>query len=341
MKYYLAPMEGITGYIYRKTYHSLFPSFDKYMTPFLAPKQGKKLSGRDKREILPENNQGMEVIPQILTNQAEDFVRTARELAGYGYKEVNLNLGCPSGTVVSKKKGAGLLGEPEMLKRLLEGIFDALNAKAAAGTTIEISIKTRLGMEDAEEFGPLLEIYHDYPLKELIVHPRVREDYYANRPNWDAFAMAQRLSFCPVIYNGDLFCVEDVEAFQKRFPQTDGLMLGRGILSNPALLRQLLGGPALSASELEEFLGRLADEYGHVLSGERDVLFKMKELWFYLIRLFPDSSRQLKQIRKAQRLTEYEAAVASLLSDWEGVPKTGKGRLHDGGEEEEKGDGAV
>ncbi len=167
MKYYLAPMEGITGYIYRKTYHSLFPSFDKYMTPFLAPKQGKKLSGRDKGEILPENNQGMEVIPQILTNQAEDFVRTARELAGYGYKEVNLNLGCPSGTVVSKKKGAGLLGEPEMLKRLLEGIFDALNAKAAAGTTIEISIKTRLGMEDAEEFGPLLEIYHDYPLKEL------------------------------------------------------------------------------------------------------------------------------------------------------------------------------
>ncbi len=119
--------------------------------------------------------------------------------------------------------------------------------------------------------------------------------------------MAQRLSSCPVIYNGDLFCVEDVEAFQKRFPQTDGLMLGRGILSNPALLRQLLGGPALSASELEEFLGRLADEYGHVLSGERDVLFKMKELWFYLIRLFPDSSRQLKQIRKAQRLTEYEA----------------------------------
>ena len=153
--------------------------------------------------------------------------------------------------------------------------------------------------------------------------------------------MAQRLSSCPVIYNGDLFCVEDVEAFQKRFPQTDGLMLGRGVLSNPALLRQLLGGPALSASELEEFLGRLADEYGHVLSGERDVLFKMKELWFYLIRLFPDSSRQLKQIRKAQRLTEYEAAVASLLSDWEGVPETGKGRLHDGGEEEEKGDGAV
>lgn len=178
---------------------------------------------------------------------------------------------------------------------------------------MEISVKTRLGMEEAEEFLPLMELYRRYPLKELIIHPRVREDYYANRPDWDAFERA--LSGCPfpVVYNGDLFTVEDAARFQECFPQVDAVMLGRGAVADPSLIRQLRGGEALSGGELGDFLDRLAADYREVLSGERDVLFKLKELWFYLGRLFPEEGTELKKIRKAQSLPEYRAAVRNLL----------------------------
>ena len=313
MQYYLAPMEGITGYIYRRAQHALFPAFDKYFSPFLTPRPKKTFNAREVKDILPENNEGMVLVPQILTNRAEDFIRAAEKLLEYGYHEVNLNLGCPSGTVVSKGKGAGFLGQPRLLEAFLEEIFSAFPAPADGESRMEISIKTRLGMEEAEEFLPLMEIYRRYPLKELIIHPRVREDYYANRPDWDAFERA--LSGCPfpVVYNGDLFTVEDVARFQERFPQVVRVMLGRGAVADPSLIRQLKGGEALSGKELGDFLDRLAADYGEVLSGERDVLFKLKELWFYLGRLFPEGGTERKKIRKAQSLSEYRAAVRNLL----------------------------
>ena len=313
MQYYLAPMEGITGYIYRRAQHALFPAFDKYFSPFLAQRPKKTFNSREVKDILPENNEGMVLVPQILTNRAEDFIRAAKKLLEYGYHEVNLNLGCPSGTVVSKGKGAGFLGQPQLLEAFLEEIFSAFPVPADGESRMEISIKTRLGMEEAEEFLPLMELYRRYPLKELIVHPRVREDYYANRPDWDAFEQALSESPFPVVYNGDLFTVEDMARFQERFPQVDRVMLGRGAVADPSLIRQLRGGEALSGKELGDFLDRLAADYGEVLSGERDVLFKLKELWFYLGRLFPEGGTELKKIRKAQSLSEYRAAVRNLL----------------------------
>ena len=158
-----------------------------------------------------------------------------------------------------------------------------------------------------------MELYRGYPLKELIIHPRVREDYYANRPDWDAFERALAGCPFPVVYNGDLFTVEDVARFQERFPQVDAVMLGRGAVADPSLIRQLRGGEALSGGELGDFMDRLAADYREVLSGERDVLFKLKELWFYLGRLFPGGGTELKKIRKAQSLPEYRAAVRNLL----------------------------
>ena len=204
MKIYAAPMEGVTGYVYRNAHRHYFQGIDKYYTPFLTPKKGKGWTSREKNDIAPEHNRNMTVVPQILTNQAEDFVRMAEKLADCGYEEINLNLGCPSGTVVSKGKGAGFLARPQMLEAFLEEIFSAFPVLADGKSRMEISIKTRLGMEEAEEFLPLMEMYRRYPLKELIIHPRVREDYYANRPDWDAFERA--LSGCPfpVVYNGDL-----------------------------------------------------------------------------------------------------------------------------------------
>ena len=176
MKYYFAPMEGITGYIYRNVHHRFFPGMDKYFSPFISPGTKKTMTPKELRDILPENNQDYTLIPQILTNRSGDFLRLCRDLKEYGYKEVNLNLGCPSGTVVAKKKGAGFLEYPNELDRFLEEIF--------AGTDLKISIKTRIGKDDPEEFEKLLEIYNKYPLEELIIHPRVQTDYYKNSLIW-------------------------------------------------------------------------------------------------------------------------------------------------------------
>ena len=179
MRYYLAPMEGITNWVFRSAYHSCFRQMDKYFTPFLVPHVNKDFNTKEKNEIVPEHNQGQKLVPQILTKNAEDFVRTANILKEYGYQEVNLNLGCPSGTVVSKGRGAGFLEDPEELDRFFDAVFSELGMK--------ISVKTRIGLHKPEEFEDLLEVYNRYPLEELIIHPRVRHDFYNNHPNMEVF----------------------------------------------------------------------------------------------------------------------------------------------------------
>ncbi len=305
MRFYLAPMEGITGYIYRRAQHSCFPAFDKYFTPFLSPKQDKTLNAKERRDVLPENNPGMVLVPQILTNRAEDFLRTAEELADYGYREVNLNLGCPSPTVVTKGKGAGALADTDRLKRLLDGIFGK--------TGLEISIKTRLGMYEEEEWGELLELYCQYPIKELIVHARVREDYYGGSPRLEAFSHALERVGEDCVYNGDIFTEKDMERLKQRFPGLTAVMLGRGALADPGLLGRMKGEAGISIRQLQTFLSALSRDYRAIYSGERDVLFRMKELWAYLEWSFPGAEKQMKAIRKAQRLADYEEAVRRLL----------------------------
>ena len=182
MRRYAAPMEGITGYVYRNAHHRVFGGVDRYFTPFLSPGKKRGLRSRELNDVLPEHNEGVPVVPQILTNDWEDFLHTAEILREFGYEEVNLNLGCPSGTVAAKKRGAGFLGYPEELDLFLGRIFD--------GTDMGISVKTRIGVERPEEFERLLAIYRKYPLRELIVHPRVLRDGYANTPDLPAFLQA-------------------------------------------------------------------------------------------------------------------------------------------------------
>ena len=206
MKIYLAPLEGITNYVYRKALFTCFDGFDKYFIPFIRAKQNLNLSGREKKDISPENNSGMYTVPQILTRNADDFLRTANQLKEYGYQEVNLNLGCPSKTVVTKGCGAGFLARPEELEQFLDRIFSK--------TDMKISVKTRLGMENAEEFPRLMEIYNRFPMEELIIHPRVQTDYYKNTPRMESFLNALEKSKNPVVYNGDIF---NKEKYQQVF----------------------------------------------------------------------------------------------------------------------------
>ena len=309
MKYYLAPMEGVTGYIFRKTQHKFFPAADKYFTPFINPHTTRELNTREKKEILPENNEGMYTVPQILTNKAEDFVRVAKVLQEYGYQEVNLNLGCPSGTVVSKKKGAGFLEYPFQIDAFLDQVFTELDMK--------ISVKTRLGMFEADEFDQLLSVYNKYPLHELIIHPRVRTDYYKGKVDLDTFQKALENSKNPVCYNGDIFTKEDYEIWTERFPEVEAVMIGRGMVANPCLMGELRQGEGIKKEQLREFHDKLLEEYVALQIGDRNVLFKMKELWHYWIGMFEDTKKLEKQIKKAQNVENYKAAVNTLFQQRE------------------------
>lgn len=305
MKYYLAPLEGITSYVYRNAYHQYFHSMDKYFTPFIVPHKEKKFSTREKKELTPENNQGLFVVPQLLTNNAEDFLKTAKDITAFGYDEINLNLGCPSGTVVSKKKGAGFLAFPEELDAFLYEIFEK--------TDYDISIKTRIGKENPDEFYKLLEIYNKYQIKELIIHPRVQKDMYKNVPNWDMYELAYRESKNPLCYNGDIFTVENAVTFMKRFPEADTMMLGRGIIANPALVNQMEQEDADLRNKLRGFHDMIYEEYRKISSGDKNVLFKMKELWFYMGNQFVGSEKLMKKIKKSEKLKDYENVVRILF----------------------------
>ncbi|BCJ94258.1 tRNA-dihydrouridine synthase [Anaerocolumna cellulosilytica] len=308
MKYYFAPMEGPTGYIYRRLHKKHFHHIDKYFSPFIVANQ-KGIKNRELKDILPENNQGVVLIPQILAGHAADFIQTAKDIRDLGYQEINLNLGCPSGTVVSKGRGSGFLAKTAELDHFLEEIFTAAVTK--------ISVKTRLGKEHPEEFYKLIEIFNKYPIEELIIHPRIQKDFYDNTPNLLIFKEGLNLSKNAVCYNGDLFTVKDCNVFSADFPEVHCLMLGRGLIANPGLIGELKSGVTLQKDVLKAFHDEIYEEYKGILFGDRNILFKMKELWNYMITIFSDYKKYGKKIRKAEKLRDYEEVVTRLFSEQE------------------------
>ncbi len=305
IKLYAAPMEGLTGYIWRRAQREMFGGVDKYFTPFLSPNGNLTFQ----RKELDEVTQGeRDTVPQLLTNRGDYFVWAARELYAMGYREVNFNLGCPSGTVTAKHKGAGLLAYPEELERCLDEIFGAL-------PEMRVSIKTRIGKSDPSEWPRLLDIYARYPVAELIVHPRLQKEFYRGAVHRDAFDAALASRREAPVYNGDLFTAADVEAFCRQYPQVDAVMVGRGLIADPALGRRLRGGAPASRQELTAFHDRLLADYRQRLSGDTPVLHRMRELWNYLSGSFEGTERELKAIRKAKTVAEYLPAAQRLLRD--------------------------
>jgi tRNA-dihydrouridine synthase len=307
MKYYFAPLEGVTGYIYRNAYQTYFGQIDKYFTPFISPTSNIGFTSRELNDILPEHNQGLSVVPQILANNAEYFLRTVSELTKFGYDEVNLNLGCPSGTVVAKYKGSGFLAQRKQLDEFLEDVFSKASTK--------ISIKTRIGKDSPDEFYELIEIFNKYPLEELIIHPRIQTDFYKNKPNMAVFKDALALSKNPVCYNGDIFNEADYKKLAEMYPSLDAVMLGRGLIANPALMVEIKNNPVIDKTVLKAFHDEVYAGYQEILSGDRNVLFKMKEFWFYMIHLFAKSDKYAKEIRKSERLKDYEAVISRLFQE--------------------------
>ena len=307
MNFYFAPMEGLTGYIYRNAHNAFFNKIDKYFSPFIVANQSDSFKTRELNDILPENNQGLILIPQLLTNNAKDFIHTSKKIKQLGYNEINLNLGCPSGTVVSKNRGAGFLSKREELNVFLEEIFSE--------ATTKISVKTRIGKDQPEEFYELIEIFNQYPIEELIIHPRTQKDFYNNKPNLKIFKDALILSKNPVCYNGDIRTVKDYKEFSTDFPSVETLMIGRGLLANPGLISDIESNTKLEKKLLKDFHDKIYEDYKGILFGDRNVLFKMKELWFYMMPMFSDNAKYAKKIRKSERLHDYDEAVLSLFRE--------------------------
>jgi tRNA-dihydrouridine synthase len=303
--FYLAPLEGITGYIVRGAFFHHFPYIDKYFTPFIPA--AKRMNKKILRDLSPEKNEGIALVPQLIGNRADEILMMTEQLRELGFEEVNLNFGCPSGTVVAKKRGAGFLGCPEELDRLL----DEVCAKAK----VRISVKTRIGLDSEEEWEKLCGIYAKYPLAELIIHPRLQKDYYKNKPRMEAFAMAvEQVKNAPLCYNGDINTVADYEAIVRQFPSVDRVMIGRGLLADPGLVGEIQGFPAADKKQLRAFHDEILEGCISIFSGERDVVFHMKEIWFYLTTRFPERDKRLKQIQKCQSMAEYRLIVQQIFS---------------------------
>lgn len=305
MKFYLAPMEGITGHIYRNSYEKYFHNIDKYFTPFIVPNQSVSLKTKELKDLLPQNNKGLNIVPQILTNNAEGFILTANKIKQLGYEEINLNLGCPAGTVVSKKRGSGFLAYPEELDKFLDEIYKIDNMK--------ISIKTRLGKERADEFYKLIEIYNKYPLEELIIHPRTREDFYGNTPNLEVFKDALKLSKHSICYNGDIFTLNSYNKIINEFPEVNKVMLGRGILANPGLIGEIKNNEFANKEIIKMFHDEIFENYTILLNEDKNAMYRMKELWGYMSHIFTNNKKYYKKIKKAQKVIDYKNAVNSLF----------------------------
>lgn len=301
-----APMEGLTGHVYRRVHRAFFPQADKYYAPFIAPDSKGFFKISRLRDILPENNSSLPLVPQVLSNDAEAFLHVARQFADLGYEEVNLNLGCPSATVVSKHKGAAMLRETDAL--------DAFLADVYARTPIAVSVKTRLGFSATEEISGLMEIFARYPICELTVHARDRAGMYRSVPDLDAFARALAPGRFPVVYNGNIFTVEDQRRVAGRFPSLAGVMLGRGAIANPALFRTIRGGEELCVKELREFHDALIEAYLASGLSAPFTVCKMKELWFYFHTLFPDCGRPYKALTKARDLPQLRSCADAVFS---------------------------
>ena len=300
MRYEFAPLEGLTDSLYRRLHHSYFPGVDRYFTPFLSPTIHRRLTHREERELPPAESLDFTVVPQILSKVPEDFLWAAEQCQQRGYSEVNLNLGCPSGTVVSKGKGSGLLANPDGLQAFLDEIFSK--------TPLPVSIKTRIGITEPDEFPRLLEIYNRYPLSSLIIHPRTRKAFYKGSVHMDVFEECLRHSKNPVCYNGNVCSLSQIKALESKYPQLEGIMIGRGLIGDPGMLT-----PGATVTQLEAFCNTLLEVYTAEFGGPRNAMFRMKEHWGYLLHHFEGNEKLGKRLRKTTDLQEYKDITAAIF----------------------------
>ena len=300
MNYYFAPMEGLTDSIYRREHHRFFGGVDRYYMPFFSPTVHRTLPPREVRELPRADTLPFCAVPQVLTKDAGDFLWAAEVVRDLGYEEINLNIGCPSGTVVAKGKGSGMLRDLDALAQFFDSIFSA--------SPLPVSIKTRIGLETADEFPAILDLYNRYPIRELTIHPRVRKAFYDGAVQREWFSYAAAHSRIPLCYNGDIRSLSDMGSLQREYPGLDAVMIGRGLIADPGML---CGGT--DPGMLEAFMNALMDDYEVAFASCRNALFRMKENWAHLHDRFQGSEKLWKKMRKTTDGAEFRRLSSELL----------------------------
>ncbi len=307
---YLAPIRGITDALFREIFSRHFKGIDMAVAPFINP-QGKSFFTRKLlKDVLPENNHNLAIIPQLLHTTPEPFLLLAKRLQDLGYTRINWNLGCPAPMVIKKKRGSGLLPYPEDIIRFLDEVIPKLN--------IELSIKTRIGYFNNEEIYALLPQLNDYPLAEIIIHARLGRQMYKGKPDIQSFTNCLHLTRHPVIYNGDITDARIFTNLKEQFPDIKGWMIGRGVLSNPTLAEEIkqlkLQSEKSRMKRYRAYHDELYHRYGERLEGTSHLLGRMKLIWSYLIHSFPGGEKEFKKIKKSRTRKQYLSVVDNLLN---------------------------
>lgn len=305
MKVYAAPLQGLTEAPWRNAHQELFGGIDAYYTPFVRIERG-EFRNKDVRDITPENNSVSRLVPQLIASAPAELARLVELFMEKGYREADINMGCPFPLIAGKHKGSGILPYPQEVKALLDEL--------AHYPEMQFSVKMRLGWESADEWRALLPLLNAAPLQRITLHPRIGKQQYKGEVDRESFAAFYRECGHPLVYNGDVLAVEDIRQLEESFPHLEGVMLGRGLLANPALAMEYKEGVSPAQEVLYNKVGilhaRLFEYYEAHLQGEAQLLSKMKPYWEYLL---PDMDRKIKKaIKKAMRVDKYLSAVGQL-----------------------------
>jgi tRNA-dihydrouridine synthase len=311
MKLSLAPIQGSTNAFYRTLIDEMFGGFDTYYSPFIGTTDPLKASKVLFKDLYPENNkESISVVPQLLGNNGHDFNYYADQIVQMGYSEINWNIGCPFPTVTKKKKGSGILEFPEMIETFLDEVCKHKN--------YDLTIKMRLGLTEFDEGKKVMELLNNYPLKAVILHARTGDQKYEGVVNLEAFEEQYNLCQHELIYNGDIFTVEDFNRIQKRFPSIDEFMLGRGALRDPFLASEIKG-TAYSNEEKRQMIKTFHDTVLNYsiekLSGDKHITDRMKEFWSYLSYHMDPTGKNMKKIKKCKTVAAYTDTAEQLIKN--------------------------
>lgn len=315
-KLILAPLRGVTGYVFRNAFSRHFPGFDEAYSPFITTVAGNRAAISHFREILPENKGTLPVVPQLIGNNPEDFLRMTEFIATtFGHTHLNWNLGCPFGTVTHKNRGSGLLPQVDRIAQFLDFVMPQ--------TKCRISVKIRLGLTDPDDALRLLPVLNRYPLHALIVHPRTATQLYEGAVDLDRFRVIHQESACPVIYNGDIVMAMQHRAVTEALSPSGGIMIGRGAVMNPFIVDQIRrnSGGGNKIDRFRKFHDDLYAGFTEKMDGPAPLLGAMKELWWYWSHSFDSMKKTLKRIRKTTKKRAYEEIVNAFFeteAEWTG-----------------------
>lgn len=300
IRLYMAPMKGFTDYIFRSAFADHFGGFDLAVAPFIVSKKDRRIKRKYVKDVLPENNTRMPVVPQILSKTAADFTFLSNYLYDLGYDTVNWNLGCPFPMVANKQRGSGMLPHTDRIRDFLDRVIPEIRGS--------LSIKLRLGWKESADIFRLLPVIDPYPLSEIIIHPRTGLQRYQGPVDLDAFEDCLAATRHPVVYNGDIRTVDDFRRLSRRFDRVYAWMIGRWCLADPFLPVRITTGAddiADKIHRMQRFHEDLFEAYSCLLDGPSHVLGKMKGFWQYFSLPFEDCKKAMKEIRKTRRPDQY------------------------------------